>query len=122
MIVTYQFTSTSIFVRRELSINPRDGVHEKRKRKHGNQVVHIVTVYENKCRMMRPFGGRNLEFGVNHVLQCLFHVCASCFLYSLEYWCLCVLCLNVLLSSCYFCTYDPVLQMDGSTVKDNQKF
>ena len=80
-----------------LGLLPETESMRKDKRKHGNQVVHIVTVYENKCHMMRPFGGRNLEFGVNHVLQCLFHVCTSCFLSSLEYWCFYVLCLNVLL-------------------------
>ena len=44
----------------------------KRKRNHGNHVVHIVTFDDNKCHRMRPFGGCNPEFGVNHVLRCLF--------------------------------------------------
>ena len=50
----------------------------KRKRKHGNHVVHIVTFYDNKCRRMRPFGGRNPEFGVNHVHCCLLYVFTLC--------------------------------------------
>ena len=77
MIVTCLIKNTFVLLEENLGLLPEMGVHEKRKINHGNQVVHIVTVYENKCRMMRPFGGRNPDFGVNHVLRCLFHVCAS---------------------------------------------
>ena len=66
------------------------------------------------------FGGCSLHDDVDHVLWCLSHACSSCCLSSLEYWCLYVLCVQVLLSSCYLCTYDLVLQMDCITEKANQ--
>ena len=71
--------------------------------------------------MMRPFGGRNPEFGVNHVLRCLF-ILRRMMLSSLEHGCLCLLCLNVSFSLCYFCTYDPALQMMVVLVKDDQEY
>ena len=77
-----------------LAFTPRVGAGEKRKRKHDNHAVPIVTFYENKCRRMRPLGGRNPEFGVNHILWCLFYVVPHV-VYILEYWYLCVLCLNI---------------------------
>ena len=51
----------------------------KEKRKHG---VHIVTFYENKLRMMQPFGGCNPKFEVNHVLQCLFMLHLMMFIFA----------------------------------------
>ena len=83
----------------------------KGKRKHG---VHIVTFYENKCRMMQPFGGRNPEFGVNHVLHCLFMLHLMMFIFT-----------SVLVSLCVETFYSLHgisihMIMEGNTVKDNQ--
>ena len=79
-IVTSRFTRGPLF----LLVETKDILLErefmrKGKRKHG---VHIITFYENKCRMIQPFGGRNPEFGVNHVLRCLFMLHVVMFIFT----------------------------------------
>ena len=83
----------------------------KGKRKHG---VYIVTFYENKCRMMQPFGGRNPEFGVNHVLHCLFMLRLMMFIFT---WVLVSLCVEMFYSLHGISIH---MIMEGNTIKDNQ--
>jgi len=83
----------------------------KGKRKHG---VHIVTFYENKCRMSQPFGGRNPEFRVNHVLRCLFMLRTVMFICT---WVLVSLCVEIFYSLHGISIH---IIMEVNTINDNQ--
>ena len=83
----------------------------KGKRKHG---VHIITFYENECRMSQLFGGCNPEFRVNHVLRCLFMLHIVMFIFT---WVLVSLCVEIFYSLHGISIH---IIMEVNTINDNQ--